>query len=85
MPKPIPSVASVLLAGRPHPLTRLVMPALAERLVTGIPQLRALNDANKSQDDAAIALGVSMSTIRNWSDLAGLKWNNVRTYKPRAK
>lgn len=56
----------------------------AERIAAILPQLIALNDAYKSQIDASLALGITVTTLRNYVTNLGLKWNNVRTRGPYA-
>ena len=68
-------------------LPRPILPHAARRLVSVIPQLTALNEAGKSQADAAEAMGVSVGCLRNWITLAGIPWSNLNRrgpYKTRA-
>ena len=66
-------------------LSRPVLPHAARRIATVYPQLTALNEAQKSQADAAEALGVSIGSVRTWTDLTGIKWNNLTRRGPYAK
>jgi hypothetical protein len=68
--------------GRPWALTRPVTTYLAERLKVVGPQLLALNDARKSQLDAAAALGMEVNTLRNYATTLGIDWHNI-TRRPR--
>lgn len=63
--------------GRPWALTRPVTTYLAERLKVVGPQLAALNEARKSQLDAAAALGMEVNTVRNYAAILGLTWLNI--------
>jgi hypothetical protein len=63
--------------GRPWALTRPVTTYLAERLKVVGPQLDALNEARKTQLDAAAALGMEVNTVRNYADILGLTWLNI--------
>ncbi len=47
----------------------------AERIAAILPQLIALNEAYKSQIDASLALGITVTTLRNYVTNLGLKWN----------
>jgi hypothetical protein len=75
-------VEMIKVGDRPLRLSRPVLPHAARRLVTVIPQLNALNEAGKSQADAASALGVSIGSIRTWISLTGLSWNNLNRRGP---
>jgi hypothetical protein len=79
-------ITEVAVAGRP-PLktTRPITPFLANRLSRLLPQITALNEAHKSQQDAAGALRVQVGSLRGWCKTLGISWNNLKTYRPRAK
>lgn len=79
-------ITEVAVAGRP-PLktTRPITPFLANRLSRHFPQIRTLNEVHKSQLDAADALDVQVGTLRYWVKILGIKWNNLKSYKPRTK
>ena len=61
-------------------LTAPVCDYTAKRIAAVALQLRALNDAGKSQPDAAAALGLSVSTLRNYAALLGVSWSSLRPY-----
>jgi hypothetical protein len=63
-------------------LSRPVLPHAARRLVSVLPQLNALNEAGKSQADAAEAMGVSVGCLRNWITLAAIPWLNLNKRGP---
>jgi hypothetical protein len=68
-------------------LSRPILPHAARRLVSVLPQINALNEAGKSQSDAAEAMGVSVGCLRNWVTLSGISWSNLNKrgpYKARA-
>jgi hypothetical protein len=51
----------------------------------GVERIRAilaLNEAHKTQMDASIVLGLTVTTLRNYIAALGLKWNNVNTRGP---
>ena len=52
----------------------------AKNIEAILPQLIALNDAEKTQVDAATALGLSVNTLRNYLDVTRIEWRNVRRY-----
>jgi len=66
-------------------LSRPVLPHAARRIATVYPQLTALNEAQKSQADAAAALEVSVGAVRTWIALAGIPWTNLNRRGPYAK
>ena len=63
-------------------LTARVTPYGADRLLKVIPQLKALNEAHKTQIDAALALGITVTTLRNYVRLLGWEWNNLQRRGP---
>jgi hypothetical protein len=64
-------------------LTRPVTLDLARRLEGTFYQLNALNEAQKTLQDAADALGINKPTLVNYVDTIGLRWANKRTYAKR--
>ena len=52
----------------------------AKKIEAILPQLLALNTAEKTQVDAATALGLSVNTLRNYLRVARIEWRNVRHY-----
>ena len=88
MPKVIhPTIDTLTFCGRPIPLKRPLAHYAAKRLESILPQIAALNQAGKSQADAAAALGTTVCTLRTWIDLTQTTWVNVKRrapYKPRA-
>jgi len=80
------TTTEVAVAGRPPiKTTRPITPFLANRLSRLYPQIRTLNEVNKSQLDAASALDVEVGTLRYWVKILGIPWNNLKTYRPRNK
>lgn len=82
-----PYTDTVTFAGRPIPLKRPMAVFAARRLEAILPQIAALNAANKSQADAAAALETTVCTLRNWLDLTGTEWRNLNkrgSYKRRS-
>ena len=73
-----PMTDTITVAGRTVTLTRPVATYAAERLQRIIPQLNALNLANKSQADAAAALDTTVCSLRTWLELTGTSWINVK-------
>jgi hypothetical protein len=69
---------TITVAGRTVTLTRPVATYAAERLQRIIPQLNALNLANKSQSDAAAALDTTVCSLRTWLELTGTSWINIK-------
>jgi hypothetical protein len=63
-------------------LSRPVLPHAARRIATVYPQLTALNEAQKSQADAAAALGVSIGSVRTWTAITGIQWKNLTRRGP---
>ena len=61
-------------------LTRPVCDYTARRLSRVALQMRALNEAGKTQQDAALAVNISVPTLRNYCEMLGLDWTNVRKY-----
>lgn len=80
-------ISFVKFGDRVLTLPRPILPHAARRLVSVLPQINALNEAGKSQSDAAEAMGVSVGCLRNWVMLAGISWSNLNKrgpYKARA-
>ncbi len=75
----------ITVGNRPVRLSRPVLPHAARRLAETLPQLNALNEAGKSQADAAKALEVSVGAVRTWIALAGISWTNLNRRGPYAK
>lgn len=75
----------ITVGNRPVRLSRPVLPHAARRLAETLPQLNALNEAGKSQADAATALGVSIGAVRSWIALTGISWSNLNKRGPYAK
>jgi|GEM_PF-1128143 len=63
-------------------LTGRVTPYGAGRILKVLPQLKALNDAHKTQIDASLALGITVTTLRNYVRLLGWQWNNLTRRGP---
>jgi hypothetical protein len=61
-------------------LTKPICDYRAKNIEAVLPQLLALNAAEKTQVDAATALGLSVNTLRNYLAVARIKWRNVRRY-----
>jgi hypothetical protein len=61
-------------------LTKPICDYRAKNIEAVLPQLIALNAAEKTQVDAATALGLSVNTLRNYLAVARIKWRNVRRY-----
>ena len=82
-----PYTDKLTFAGRPIPLKRPMAVYAANRLQSILPQIAALNAAGKSQADAAEALETTVCTLRQWLDITGTTWVNLKKrgpYKPRA-
>ena len=77
-------VNCINIAGRELALSRPVRPHLARRLVDELPRLNALNAAQKSLDDAAVALETTVPTLRTWLDITNTTWRNVKRRGPYA-
>ena len=75
----------ITVGDRPLRLSRPVLPHAARRLAGILPQLNALNNAGKSQADAAKALEVSIGAVRTWIALTGISWSNLNRRGPYAK
>lgn len=60
--------------------TRPICDYTARRISRVALQMRALNAAGKTQQDAACAVGISVPTLRNYCEMIGLEWQNVRKY-----
>jgi hypothetical protein len=76
MPKAA-DITTIIIAGRPVTLKRPMQSWAASKLEQTFPQLNALNEAGKTQADAAAALGVSLNSVRNWAANTGLQWKNI--------
>jgi hypothetical protein len=76
MPKAA-DITTITIAGRPVRLKRPMQSWAASKLEQTFPQLNALNEAGKTQGDAACALGVSLNSVRNWAANTGLEWKNI--------
>jgi len=76
MPKAA-DITTITIAGRPVTLKRPMQSWAASKLEQTFPQLNALNEAGKTQADAAAALGVSLNSVRNWAANTGLEWKNI--------
>ena len=61
-------------------LTEPICDYRAKNIEAVLPQLLALNAAQKTQVDAATALGLSVNTLRNDLRVARIEWRNVRRY-----
>ena len=82
-----PYTDKLTFAGRPIPLKRPMAVYAANRLQSILPQIAALNAAGKSQADAAEALETTVCTLRQWLDITGTTWVNLKKrgpYKSRA-
>lgn len=82
-----PYTDKLTFAGRPIPLKRPMAVYAANRLQSILPQIAALNAAGKSQADAAEALETTVCTLRQWLDITGTTWVNLKKrgpYKTRA-
>ena len=77
-----PFVESLTFRGRPIPLKRPMAEYAARRLQAILPQIAALNAAGKTQADAAEALDTSVCTLRQWLDITGTTWVNVKKRGP---
>ena len=78
---------TLTVSGRPLTLKRPMAVYAANRLQSILPQIAALNAAGKSQADAACALETTVCTLRQWLDITGTTWVNLKKrgpYKPRA-
>jgi len=76
MPKEA-DITIITIAGRPVTLKRPMQSWAASKLEQTFPQLNALNEAGKTQADAAAALGVSLNSVRNWAANTGIQWKNI--------
>jgi len=77
-----PMTDTIIVAGRPLTLKRPVAVYAAERLQRIVPQLNALNAAQKTQSDAAAALDTTVCSLRIWLDLTGTTWSNLKKRGP---
>jgi len=76
MPKAA-DITTITIAGRPLTLKRPMQSWAASKLEQTFPQLNALNEAGKTQADAAAALGVSLNSVRNWAANTGIQWKTI--------
>ena len=85
MSKPHALITTITPPGFVMPVTlaRPVSTKLAERLTENYARIDALNDANKSIDDAAQALNMEKTTFVSWLAALGYKWTNKKTYSTR--
>ena len=72
----------ITVGNRPIRLSRPVLPHAARRLAETLPKLNALNEAGKSQADAAAALDTTVCTLRQWLDITGTTWVNLKKRGP---
>ena len=77
-----PYTDTVTFAGRLIPLKRPMAAFAARRLEAIFPQIAALNQAGKSQADAAEALETTVCTLRHWLDMTGTTWVNLKRRGP---
>ena len=77
-----PNTTKLVHALGVYTLTRPMTSYGVERIRAILPQILALNDAHKSQMDAALALDITVTTLRNYVSAIGLKWNNVNPRGP---
>ena len=77
-----PYTDKLTFAGRPIPLKRPMAVYAANRLQSILPQIAALNAAGKSQADAAEALETTVCTLRQWLDITGTTWVNLKKRGP---
>lgn len=67
----------------PIRLARPVTDRLARRLTENYARIDALNEARKTLDDAASAMGMNKSTFILWLEALNYKWTNKKTYNIR--
>jgi hypothetical protein len=77
-----PLVQQLSFAGKPIPLKKPMAVYAANRLQAILPQIAALNQAGKSQADAAEALGTTVCTLRAWLDITSTPWRNIKRRGP---
>ena len=77
-----PYTETLTFAGRPIPLKRPMAVYAANRLQAILPQIAALNAAGKSQSDAAAVLDTTVCTLRQWLDITGTTWVNLKKRGP---
>jgi hypothetical protein len=77
-----PLVQQLSFAGKNIPLKKPMAVYAANRLQAILPQIAALNQAGKSQADAAHALKTTVSTLRAWLDITQTPWRNVKSRGP---
>jgi len=63
-------------------LTTRVTPYGAERILKVLPQLKALNNAGKTQADAALAMDMTVTTLRRYVATLGWTWKNLKARGP---
>lgn len=86
MPKVITTKA-VKVGYKTYPFTRPICDFTARRIERLLPAFLALNNARKSQADAAEVLGVTVMTVRNYCKLLDVRWINLKErgkYAPRS-
>ena len=77
-----PYTETLTFAGRVITLKRPMAEFAARRLQAILPQIAALNAAGKTQADAAAALDTTVCTLRQWLDITGTQWVNVKKRGP---
>lgn len=77
-----PYTDSVTFAGRLIPLKRPMAVYAARKLEGILPQIAALNQAGKSQADAAQALETTVGTLRHWLYMTQTNWVNLKRRGP---
>lgn len=77
-----PYVDHVTFAGRVIPLKRPMAVYSARRLERILPQIAALNQAGKSQADAAEALETTVCSLRHWLEMTQTTWVNLKKRGP---
>jgi hypothetical protein len=77
-----PYTETLTFAGRVLPLKCPMAEYAARRLQAILPQIAALNAAGKTQADAAAALDTTVCTLRQWLDITGTQWVNLKKRGP---
>ena len=77
-----PYTETLTFAGRVLPLKRPMAEYAARRLQAILPQIAAPNAAGKTQADAAAALDTTVCTLRQWLDITGTTWVNLKKRGP---
>jgi len=77
-----PYVDHVTFAGRIIPLKRPMAAYSARRLERVLPQIATLNQAGKSQSDAAEAMDTTVQTLRHWLEMTQTPWVNLKKRGP---